>query len=395
MNSSELLTREFSQRFHRPPTHLIRAPGRVNLIGEHTDYNEGLVMPLAIDLSLVMAIAARKDKRIEAHSLDLDAQVEFGLFQIRNTSSGWAEYLKGTSWALQEHGYELEGWDGLITSTIPIGAGLASSAALEMATIKAFEVVSGFAWGPVAMARIAQFAENNWVGVKSGIMDQMIIAVGKRGSAVRIDCRSLEYHPVPLPADARIVIVDSGTRRGLVESAYNERREQCESAARSFGLSSLRNLNLQRLQTKVQELPQEVFKRARHVVTENERVEQAVLAMQDRDVVRLGAILREGHASLRDDFAVSRVEIDTLVGIANERSECYGARMTGGGFGGCVVCLVSSKSLDGFVNGVQRKYRETTNLDAKVYLTDAQDGVSAFELLPDPGNLPRLLDIVE
>jgi galactokinase len=342
-----------------------------------------------------MAIAARKDKRIEAHSLDLDAQAEFGLFQIRNTSSGWAEYLKGTSWALQEHGYELEGWDGLITSTIPIGAGLASSAALEMATIKAFEVVSGFAWGPVAMARIAQFAENNWVGVKSGIMDQMIIAVGKRGSAVRIDCRSLEYHPVPLPGDARIVIVDSGTRRGLVESAYNERREQCESAARSFGLSSLRNLDLQRLQTKVQELPQEVFKRARHVVTENERVEQAVLAMQDRDVVRLGAILREGHASLRDDFAVSRVEIDTLVEIANERSECYGARMTGGGFGGCVVCLVSSKSLDGFVNGVQRKYRETTNLDAKVYLTDAQDGVSAFELLPDPGNLPRLLDIVE
>jgi galactokinase len=245
------------------------------------------------------------------------------------------------------------------------------------------------------MARIAQFAENNWVGVKSGIMDQMIIAVGKRGSAVRIDCRSLEYHPVPLPGDARIVIVDSGTRRGLVESAYNERREQCESAARSFGLSSLRNLDLERLQTKVQELPQEVFKRARHVVTENERVEQAVLAMQDRDLVRLGAILREGHASLRDDFAVSRVEIDTLVEIANERSECYGARMTGGGFGGCVVCLVSSKSLDGFVNGVQRKYRETTNLDAKVYLTDAQDGVSAFELLPDPGNLPRLLDIVE
>ncbi len=352
-------------------------------------------MPLAIDLSLLMAIGAREDSRIEVHSLDLDAEAEFSLSKIRNTSSGWAEYMKGTSWALQEHGYELGGWDGVIGSTIPIGAGLASSAALEMATLKAFEVVSGFAWDPIAMARIAQFAENNWVGVKSGIMDQMVIAVAQRGSAVRIDCRSLEYHPVPLPEDTRIVIVDSGTRRGLLESAYNERREQCERAARSFGLSSLRNLELEQLQSKVGDLPSEVFKRARHVVTENKRVEHAVLAMQDGDGVRLGAILREGHASLRDDFAVSRVEIDTLVEIANERSECYGARMTGGGFGGCVVCLVSGESLDEFVSGVQTKYREMTNLVGNVYVTEAQDGVSALELLQDAGTLPARSDIVD
>jgi len=381
LNPTELVIGRFSQRFHRPPTHLIRAPGRVNLIGEHTDYNEGLVMPLAIDLSLVMAVAAREDKWVAVHSLDLDSDAEFSLSKVRNTGSGWGEYLKGTGWALQEHGYELAGWDGVLTSSIPIGAGLSSSAALEMATIKAFEVVSGFAWEPIGLARIAQFAENNWVGVNSGIMDQMIVAVGKRGSAVRIDCRSLEYHPVALPEGASIVIVDSGTRRSLVDSAYNERREQCEQAARSFGLRSLRDLDLDRLKAGDQALAPEIFKRARHVVTENERVEMAVAAMQDNDAVRLGAILKDGHTSLRDDFAVSRVEIDSLVEIANARPECYGARMTGGGFGGCVVCLVSSASLDEYVDGVQIRYREKTKIEAKVYITSAQDGVSAHELL--------------
>ncbi len=380
LNFGEQVARQFSQRFHRSPTHLIRAPGRVNLIGEHTDYNLGLVMPVAIELSLVMAIAARKDRRISAHSLDLDSDAEFGLSQVSKTESGWGEYLKGTSWALQEHGYTLEGWDGVFASSIPIGAGLSSSAALEMATIKAFEVVSGFSWEPTGLARIAQFAENNWVGVNSGIMDQMIVAVGQRGSAVKIDCRSLEYGYVPLPEAASLVFVDSGTRRGLVNSAYNLRRVQCESAARSFGLSSLRDLDSDRLQTKVRALPPEIFKRARHVVTENERVEQAVIAMQANDPVRLGAILQEGHASLRDDFAVSRVEIDTLVEIADARPECYGARMTGGGFGGCVVCLVSGKSLDEFVDGVKTKYQELTRLAARIYITQAQDGVRAHEL---------------
>ena len=381
MNPTELVIGQFSRRFHRPPTHLIRAPGRVNLIGEHTDYNEGLVMPLAIDLSLVIAVGAREDQWTTVHSLDLDSNAEFSLSNVRNTGSGWGEYLKGTGWALQEHGYELAGWDGVLTSSIPIGAGLSSSAALEMATIKAFEVVSGFAWEPIGLARIAQFAENNWVGVNSGIMDQMIVAVGKRGSAVRIDCRSLEYHPVALPEGASIVIVDSGTRRSLVDSAYNERREQCEQAARSFGLRSLRDLDLDRLKAGDQALAPEIFKRARHVVTENERVEMAVAAMQDNDAVRLGAILKDGHTSLRDDFAVSRVEIDSLVEIANARPECYGARMTGGGFGGCVVCLVSSASLDEYVDGVQIRYREKTKIEAKVYITSAQDGVSAHEVL--------------
>ena len=338
-------------------------------------------MPLAIDLSIVMAIGAREDRWIAVHSLDLDSDAEFSLSEVRNTGSGWAEYLKGTSWALQEHGYELAGWEGVLTSNIPIGAGLSSSAALEMATIKAFEVVSGFAWEPIGLARIAQSAENNWVGVNCGIMDQMIVAVGKRGSAVRIDCRSLEYRPVALPEAVSIVIVDSGTRRGLVDSAYNERREQCEQAARSFGLRSLRDLDLDRLQTSGQALPPDIFQRARHVVTENERVETAIAAMQDNDADRLGAILRAGHASLRDDFAVSRVEIDTLVEVANERPECHGARMTGGGFGGCIVCLVSSASVDEFVDNVQVRYREMTKLEGKVYVTSAQDGVGAHELL--------------
>jgi galactokinase len=376
------VTGDFSQRFHRPPTHWIRAPGRVNLIGEHTDYNEGLVMPLAIDLSLVMAIAARPDQRIVVHSMDLESSTEFDLSEIRNTGAGWAEYLKGTSWALQEHGYELTGWEGVLSSDIPIGAGLSSSAALEMATIKAFEAVSGFAWEPVALARIAQSAENDWVGVNSGIMDQLIVAVGKRGCAVQIDCRSMEYFPAPLPQSAAVVIVDSGTRRGLVDSAYNERRQQCERAARLLRLGSLRELTLEQLRAGAPTLPEEIFRRARHVVTENGRVEMAVAAMQADDVVRLGTILREGHASLRDDFAVSRAEIDALVEIANARPECHGARMTGGGFGGCVVCLVARASLDGFAEAVQAKYRQATHLKAQIYVTDGQEGVTAAEIPP-------------
>jgi galactokinase len=380
MTLSETVIKEFASRYHHPPTHIIRAPGRVNLIGEHTDYNDGFVMPLAIDQSLLLAISPRDDKRVSVYSFNLGSHIRFDLADFSNTDSGWSEYIKGTSWALIEHGYPLEGWDGLLASDIPLAAGLSSSAALEMATIRAFEVVSNFSWEPIEMARIGQFAENNWVGVNCGIMDQLIVAVGKRGSAIMIDCQTLEYTALPIPEAAKIVIIDSGTRRGLVESAYNERRKECEAAAQIFGLTSLRDLDAEQFQSRMHNLPANVCRRARHVLTENQRVSEALEAMRANDAIRLGKILHAGHASLRDDFDVSRAEIDALVEIAESHPQCFGARMVGGGFGGSVVSLVAHAAVDDFVKHVKSRYKQRIGLNAIFYVTNAQDGVSVHDL---------------
>ena len=376
MKLSEQVIQQFFRKFHHSPTHIIRAPGRVNLIGEHTDYNDGFVLPLAIDQALVMAIRPRDDRFVEVFSLDLDSTTAFGLSDFSEKGVGWGEYLKATSWALIEHGYNLKGWEGVLASDIPIAAGLSSSAALEMATIKAFEVVSNFAWDPIKLAKIGQFGENHWVGVNSGIMDQLVIAVGRQGYAVMIDCRSLEYTPVAIPDAVRIVIFDSNTRRDLVDSSYNERRQQCEQAAHFFGLSSLRDLDTDELDQAAEKLPLEVYRRARHVLSENNRVKDAYSAMQKNDSARLGAILCDGHLSLRDDFAISRLEIDTLVEIASSYEHCYGARMTGGGFGGCIVSLVDPDAVQAFIETTTLQYKKETGLEAKCYSTSAQDGVS-------------------
>ncbi|HEX8243239.1 MAG TPA: galactokinase family protein, partial [Longimicrobium sp.] len=226
-----VVVRAFRARFGAEPAFVVRAPGRVNLIGEHTDYNDGFVLPMAIERAVWIALRRRLDGEVHVWSMDFAQPATFAVERIRRGGPAWSEYLKGTAWALEESGRALWGWEGVMGSDVPIGAGLSSSAALELATARAFAAVTGFGWAPGEMARLAQRAENQWVGVNCGIMDQMISAAGQEGHAVLIDCRSLETSAVPLPAGTVVVILDTATRRGLVDSAYNERRRQCEAAA--------------------------------------------------------------------------------------------------------------------------------------------------------------------
>lgn len=376
MSIDRRVVQEFRNRFDAAPIYLVRAPGRVNLIGEHTDYNDGFVMPLAIDRAVWLALRPRPDSKVTVHSLDFAQTVSFDLGNLARTGEGWAEYVKGVAWALREKGYALTGWEGVMTGDVPIGAGLSSSAALELATARAFATVSGWAWEPAAMAKIGQLAENKWVGVNCGIMDQMISAAGLAGHVLLIDCRSLEATPVPLPPGTVVVVMDTATRRGLVGSAYNERRAQCEEAARFFGVSALRDVSAAQFQQQAKGLAEPARRRARHIVSENARTLEAAKVMRRGDPVSLGQLLTASHQSLRDDFEVSSRELDLMVTLAEQESACYGARMTGAGFGGCAVALVCADSAGQFVTSVAARYQHATGLEPSLYICQAMDGAS-------------------
>ena len=375
----ERVVREFDRRFGESPALLARAPGRVNLIGDHTDYNEGFVLPMAIDRAAWIALRPRDDSRVTAYSLDFKRAVTFDLTDEERHGNGWQEYMRGVAWALRHSDTvsgPVRGWDGVVAGDVPLGAGLSSSAALELATARAFAGVSGLTWHPAEMARLAQRAENEWVGVNCGIMDQLISAAGEEDHALLIDCRSLDTRAVPLPADASIVVLDTATRRGLVDSAYNERRAQCEAAARFFGVRALRDVDLTTFSARAGGLDPVTRRRARHVVTENARTLAAAVALAGGDLRTVGALMNESHASLRNDFEVSRAELDTMVAIAREQPGCYGARMTGAGFGGCAVALVSAARAEGFARVVSRDYHSTVGLTPSVYLCSAAAGAS-------------------
>jgi len=367
---------EFERLFSESPTWITKSPGRVNLIGEHTDYNDGFVLPMAINYSSWIALRSRNDSRIVVTALDFDESLEFDLNSISKGENDWREYIKGVAWALQQDGHQLTGWEGVLSGNVPIGAGLSSSAALELALARAFSLVSGFEWDPARMALTCQKAENLWVGVSSGIMDQMISASGKKDFALLIDCRSLETKHIPLPQNTQIVILDTNTRRGLVDSAYNERREQCEEVARHFKVKALRDINLEQLETEKSRLDKLLYHRARHIVSENQRVLQAVDALSTGDAKNFGILMNASHISMRDDFEISRKEMDQMVEIAQGQPGCYGARMTGGGFGGCAVALVKNEKVDSFHKNVVNLYREKTRLDPRVYISYASDGTS-------------------
>ncbi len=377
------VVREFEERFDAQPTFLARAPGRVNLIGDHTDYNDGFVLPMAIDRAVWIALRPRNDRRVVVYSVDFDERAGFDLDAEMSSAltggerKGWIEYVHGVAWALRDAGYPLgRGWDGVAAGDVPVGAGLSSSAALELATARAFAGLGGLAWEPIAMARLAQRAENEWVGVNCGIMDQLISAAGRAGHALLIDCRSLQTRAVPLPSGVAVVVLDTATRRGLVDSAYNERRAQCESAAAFFGVAALRDVDTTMLAARVADLDPVTRKRARHVVTENERTLAAATALEGGDVERVGRLMDESHSSLRDDFEVSRPELDTMVRLARTHDGCYGARMTGAGFGGCAVALVAATSAQEFVRDVTRRYAAEVGLQPALYVCAASQGAS-------------------
>jgi galactokinase len=285
--NSETLARSFESYFNAKPEFIVRAPGRVNLIGEHTDYNDGFVLPMGIDRAVWLAFRPRTDGQVRIRSLDLEADSAFELNSLRK-GEGWAEYPKGVAHQLMEEGYELKGFDAVMTGDIPRGAGLSSSAGVELAVARAFSTVSGFTWDAIKMAKIAQKAENEWVGVNCGIMDQMASSACREGLALFLDCRSLEIQYAPLPKGVSVVILDTSTRRGLVDSAYNERRSQCEEAARWFGVRALRDISVEEFNKRSKSGLNEVaLRRARHIVTENERVLEAMQVMKNGNVKRL------------------------------------------------------------------------------------------------------------
>jgi galactokinase len=374
------ISARFADRFGRPPRWVVRAPGRVNLIGEHTDYNDGFVLPLAIDRAVWIAMRPRDDRRVVVHSVDFDAPADFALDDLTNDKAGWIEYVKGTAWSLQQAGYQLSGWEGIVMGDVPLGAGLSSSAALEMATARAFAAVADFYWLPVTFARLAQRAENQWIGVQCGIMDQLISAAGKAGHALLIDCRTLETMPVPLPPGVAVVVLDTGTRRGLVESAYNERRSQCRSAAECFHARALRDVGLELFERRAIELDEIVKRRALHVITENDRTLQAVDAMRRGEVEALGVLLNKSHASLRDDFEVSSDALDAMVESAQAHPACHGARMTGAGFGGCAVAVIQADAGGDFARRVADDYQEKTGHTPAVYVCQASNGAEIVDV---------------
>ncbi len=372
------LTRAFQERFGRVPQWIVRAPGRVNLIGEHTDYNDGFVLPLAIDRAIWIALCARADRRVAVYSADFHEPGEFSLEQLAPRQAGWLEYLKGVAWSLQEAGYALTGWDGVVRGDVPQGAGLSSSAALEVAAARAFAALAAWDWEPVAMARLGQRAENQWVGVNCGIMDQLISATGRPGHAVLIDCRSLQLAPVPFPPGVAVAILDTATRRGLVDSEYNERRARCEAAARTFAVRALRDVDMCRFVREAGRLDETTRRRARHVISENQRTLAAAQAMRAGDVRVLGHLMNESHASLRDDFQVSNGALNAMVECARRHPACYGARMTGAGFGGCAVALVDRAGGGDFATSVAAAYEKTTGRTPAVYVCEATAGAEAF-----------------
>lgn len=388
---AQTLEQSFLTYFNAKPEFVVRAPGRVNLIGEHTDYNDGFVLPMAIDRAVWMALSPRADSQVRIRSLDLETDSVFELNSLVK-EEGWAEYIKGVAYELQNANHKLKGFDAVMTGNVPRGAGLSSSAAVELATARAFAAVSGFAWDATQMAKLSQKAENEWVGVNCGIMDQMASAASKEGFALFLDCRSLEYQYAPLPEDVSVVILDTSTRRGLVDSAYNERRSQCEEAARWFGVKALRDVSVVEFERKPalslvegkkkeerEGLSEVVLKRARHIVTENARVLEAVQVMKAGNIKRLGELFNASHDSLRDDFEVTNDALNIMVECAREQASCYGARMTGAGFGGCAVALVKKENAEEFTNIVSAAYRHRSGLEASVYVCKASEGASIIK----------------
>jgi len=378
MSLQARVSQQFVQRWGGPPALVVRAPGRVNLIGEHTDYNAGFVLPMAIDRAIWIALRPGHDDRVSVYSLDFDEAASFRLSALRRENAGWLEYLKGVAWSLQQAGYQLRGWQGVLAGDVPVGAGLSSSAALEVATARAFAAVSQLTWEPAVMAPLCQRAENEWVGMNCGIMDQLISAAGKAGHALLIDCRSLDSRPVPLPPGSAVVVLDTATRRGLVDTAYNERRRQCEDAARQFGVPALRDVSLQQFEARAEALEPVTRRRARHVISENERVLQAVAAMERGDAVELGRLMDASHVSLRDDFEVSSDALNAIVECARAVEGCYGARMTGAGFGGCAVALVRAELAERFAGQVAADYQARTGLTPAIYICQATDGAQVL-----------------
>ena len=378
------LADNFRQLFGQSPR-LFRAPGRVNLIGEHTDYNDGFVMPAAIELACWVASAGREDRRLVVRSENFQETVELDLDQAHPQRQGrWSDYVQGVAVVLEGSGHRLRGANLLVKSDVPIGSGLSSSAAIEVAAGLALLNNSGLEMEPREFARLCQRAENEFVGARCGIMDQFASCFGQAEHVLLLDCRSLEYRPLPLPAGVALVICDSGVHHAVAGGEYNARRAECEAGVRVLArrrpeIRALRDATLDDLENSCAELGDVVYRRCRNVVSENARVLQAAEALEKHNLQLFGSRMAESHRSLRDDFEVSCAELDLLVELAGKSPGVYGARMTGGGFGGCTVNLVEANRVEEFRQSVSASYQHAAGRAAKIYVSEAAAGASRVE----------------
>ncbi|KOQ97962.1 galactokinase [Pluralibacter gergoviae] len=368
----------FAEKFGYPATHVIQAPGRVNLIGEHTDYNDGFVLPCAIDYQTVISCAPRQDRTVRVIAADYDNQTdEFSLDApiIAHDTQQWSNYVRGVVKHLMKRSDKFGGVDMVISGNVPQGAGLSSSASLEVAVGTVFQQLYHLPLDGAQIALNGQEAENQFVGCNCGIMDQLISALGKKDSALLIDCRSLGTKAVPMPQGAAVIIINSNFKRTLVGSEYNTRREQCETGARFFQQPALRDVTLDEFNAVASELDPLVAKRVRHVLTENARTVEAADALAKGDLARMGVLMAESHASMRDDFEITVPQIDTLVEIVKDAiGDKGGVRMTGGGFGGCVVALVPDALVETVRDAVSAQYEARTGIKENFYVCKASQG---------------------
>jgi galactokinase len=369
---------EFAYRFGRMPT-VSRAPGRVNLIGEHTDYNDGFVMPAALGFATLTAAARRSDRLLRVYSMTMDETREFDLDAPLAASGGWSDYVLGVALMLESGRFSLAGADLIVWSDVPIGAGLSSSAALEVACAHALLTESGLAFDPVEIATICQRAENDFVGMRCGIMDQYISCCGVAGHALLIDCRSLASRHVPIAPNLRLLIANSRVRHQHAGGEYNLRREACEEGVRLLRgrlgpIKALRDVTPDQLEAKRRKLPDLIYRRCRHIVTENARVLEAERALQSGDFAACGRAMNASHISMRDDFEITCPEVDMLVGLAQTVEGVYGSRMTGGGFGGCTVSLIEASAVDKASQVLTDGYRVATGLDVELFACAPADG---------------------
>ncbi|AGH81088.1 galactokinase [Psychromonas sp. CNPT3] len=379
---AEQVKTKFNALFAYAPSHIIQAPGRVNIIGEHTDYNDGFVLPCAIDFKTVVAASKRDDNIVRVIALDYDAQQdEFSLDEEISFEPDlmWANYIRGVIKCLQSRGYQFQGVDLVVSGNVPQGAGLSSSAALEVVIGATFNTLYDLNMSTAEIALNGQQAENEFVGCNCGIMDQLISAQGKIDHALLIDCRSLQTTAVSMPKDIAIMIINSNKTRGLVDSEYNTRRLQCEQAASFFGVKALRDVSMQQFEQRAAGLDDVTAKRARHVISENARTQEAAKALIAGDLRLLGKLMQDSHISMRDDFEITVKEIDLIVDIVKkEMGDQGGVRMTGGGFGGCVVALVPPALVEPIKAALALNYESATGLKECVYVCKAQAGVSTL-----------------
>ena len=379
MGIKQIATDAFIKEFTFPPTHYFHAPGRVNIIGEHTDYNEGFVLPAAINFGTGVAASKRTDSLVRVCAANFNNEVvEFNLNDTISPSveSPCANYVRGVCLTLQKQGFAVPGLNLAIAGDVPYGAGLSSSAALEVVLIRAITGISGESIDPTQAALLGQKTENDFIGAHTGIMDQLISARGQQDHALLIDCRDLSTHAVFLDPSFKIVIFNSNVKRGLVDSEYNKRRQQCQQAADTLQITALRDATLDLLVKNKERLHEVVYRRARHIITENERTQRAAAALENKDWVLVGDLMAQSHQSMKHDFEITVPAIDGLVDLIQSilPSGSGGVRMTGGGFGGCVVALIKDELVKMVVDHVAQHYEASFGLKESVYICQAVNG---------------------